>query len=69
MKYIDDRGTIFRMSLSGVRGSVENGGWDFEVVLDNIKTTGELTVMHYRANHDKRRVRFTFKGVKELDND
>ena len=69
MKYIDERGTIFSISMSGLTGYVENGGWYFEVISNNIKTTGELTVMHYRTNHDKRRVRFTFKDVKELKND
>lgn len=68
MKYIDERGTIFSMSLSGVTGYIENG-WSFEVVSNNIKNGGELTVKYYKNKDSKRRVSFTFKGVKELKND
>lgn len=69
MKYVDNRGTIFSISMSGLTGHVENGSWDFEVVQNNIKTTGELKVKHFRREYDEKRVSFTFKGVKELKND
>lgn len=66
MKYIDDRGTIFSISMSGLTGYVENGGWSFEVVENNIEHSGELVVNHCQNDYTDKRVSFTFKGVKGL---
>lgn len=69
MKYIDDRGTVFSISMDGLTGHVENGGWDFNIIKNNIESTGKLKVEHCRRAHNDEKVSFTFNGVKELKNE
>lgn len=68
MKYIDDRGTIFEL-YKDIKGYVITGNWDFEVVENNIETTGELKIKHCESQYSDKKVINTFKGVKELNND
>lgn len=68
MKYIDERGTIFELYENGT-GYVITGNWNFEIVENNIKTTGKLTVKHCESHYSDKKVVNTFKGVKELKND
>lgn len=65
MKYIDERGTEFELYKDG-EGYVISGDWDFQVVENNIDTTGELTVRHSESYYSDKKVINTFKGVKEL---
>lgn len=68
MKYIDERGTEFELYEDG-EGYVISGNWDFQVVENNIVTTGELTVRYNESQYSDEKVINTFKGVKELKND
>lgn len=68
--YVDSRGTEFYIHDKGNTGFVPHGNWGFKIIENNIKTTGELKVEHPDSEHrPDKMMMFTFKNVKELNND